>query len=277
MLQELGRISAALVLLIARAIGRAYKGLSHLVRRARQTRAQTSAAVPRSGRLLDIAALSVAADLFVLVEWWRRDTGPVAVAGIVGLCVGVVAAAAVAILLRGPIVQYALAGTEALRLAAVFAFAFAAPTAVTGGTSDPALGRIGLAAVIALALVERALWAVATGNQAGDAARYVLLLLPPILLLALFALIVGGIFALVLAQLALFVAMCLAFVITTPPPRPPKPPKQTVPSQHALPSQQTPPPTVEIEPDSPDGTYHIYKPTSLDPGQDRPGSPRDPS
>src|SRR5262245_23775484 len=97
MLQELGRILAALVLLVARALGRAYHGLVYLVRRARLTRAQTAAAVPRGGRLLDIAALSVAADIFVLVEWWRRDTGPVAVPAIIGLVAGVLGAVGIAV------------------------------------------------------------------------------------------------------------------------------------------------------------------------------------
>jgi hypothetical protein len=266
MLQELGRILAALVLLIARAIGRAYQGLRYLVRRARQTRAETSSAMSRAGRLLDIAALSLAADVFVFVEWWRRDSGPVAVAALIGLCLGVLGAAAVGVLLRGPVVQYALAGTEALRLTAVFAYAFAAPTMVTGGTSDPALGRIALAAIIALALVERSLWTVAARNRFTDAARYIGFLLPPILLLALLALIVGGIFALVLAQLALFVAMCLAFVITAPPPRPPRPvrpPKDPKPPKAVAPTLEMPAQRETPEPDSPDGSYTLYRPNSL--------------
>jgi len=256
MLQELGRILAALVLLIARAIGRAYQGFRFLVRRAGQTRTATQSAVPRGGRLLDIAALSVAADIFVFVEWWRRDAGSVALAALIGLCAGIAGAAAIGLLLRGPIVQYALAGTEALRLAAVFAYAFSAPTVVTGGPSDPALGAIAIGALIAFGLAERALWAVATARRFGDAARYTGFLLPPILALALVALLFGGIIALVLAQIALFVAMCLAFVITTPPPRPAKSPKPPEP-----PVQR---PAIEPDsPDSPDGSYHLYRPNSL--------------
>jgi hypothetical protein len=256
MLQELGRIVAALVLLVARAIGRAYQGLRYLVRRAGQTRSATSAAAPRGGRLLDIAALSVAADIFVLVEWWRRDSGPVAVAALIGLGAGVLVAAAIGVLLRGPVVQYALAGTEALRLAAVFAYAFAAPTVVTGGTSDPALGAVALGSIIALGLAERALWVVAAQGRVGRAARYLGFLLPAVLLLALVALIVGGIVALILAQLALLAAMCLAFVISTPPPRPPRPPR----TPKEPPAQRTVP-----DPDSPEGSYHLYRPNSLKP------------
>jgi hypothetical protein len=263
MLQELGRILAALVLLVARAIGRVYHGLRYLVRRAKQTRLEAASAVPRGGRLLDIAALSVAADVFVLVEWWRRDTGPVAVPALIGLCAGALAAIGIAVYARGPVVQYALAGTEALRLTAVFAFAFAAPTAITGGTANQALGAVGLGWLIGLALVERSLWAIAARNRVGDGLRYIGFLLPPILLLALLALILDSITALVMAQLALFVAMCLAFVISTPPPRPARPPK---PPKAVAPTVQMPTnePPVQREPDSPDGSYTLYRPTSLD-------------
>lgn len=262
MVQELGRILAALVLLIARAIGRAYHGLSFLVRRARQTRLEAASAVPRGGRLLDIAALSVAADLFVFAEWWRRDAGPVAVPALIGLCAGALCALGTAVYARGPIVQYALAGTEALRLMAVFAFAFAAPTAITGGTANQALGAVGLGWLVGLAFVERSLWAVAARNRVGDAVRYVGYLLAPILLLGLVALILDGIVALVLAQLALFIAMCLAFVITTPPPRAkplraPKPPKAIDPTLPMPVQRETP------APDSPDGSYTLYRPNSL--------------
>jgi hypothetical protein len=266
MLQELGRIIAVLVLLIARALGRAYQGLRFLVRRAKQTRSATAMAVPRGGRLLDIAALSVTADILVLVEWWRRDAGSVASAALIGLCLGALGAAAIGVFLRGPVVQYALAGTEALRLAAVVAYAFAAPTVVAGGTTEPAWGAFAIGAIIALAITERALWVVAAHGRSGDAVRYTAFLLLPILLLALVALILDGLVALILAQVALLTVMCLAFVISTPaarPPKPPKPPKTPKPPKE-LPAEP-PAQRTEVDPDSPEGSYHLYRPNSLKP------------
>jgi hypothetical protein len=261
MLQELGRILAALVLLTARAIGRAYQGLRYLVRRARQTRSATTAAAPKSGRLLDIAALSVAASVFFLAEMWRRDGDPLfTVPFLIGLCVGAVGAAAIAFLLRGPIVQYALAGAEALRLAAVVAYAFSAPTMVAGGWSDRVLGPIAVGAFVALAVIERALWGVAAPGRSKAAGRYFGFLLIPILLLMVLGLIVGGLVLLIMAQVALFAAMCLAFVIETPAPRVPRP---SMPSK--VPAQREAP-----EPDSPDGSYHLYRPNSLSPHENEP-------
>lgn len=260
MVNELGRIIAAVVLLLARAIGRVWQALRFLIRRARQTRSATSAAVPKGGRLLDIAALSLAADLFVLLEWWRRDLPSVSTAALIGFGAGTLAAVAVTVLLRGPIVQYALAGVEVLRLASVFAFAFAAPTVVNGGTSDPALGAVAIGCVIAFAVLERGLWGIAATGRVGDGVRYVGFLLPLMLLLGLIALILNGLVALSLAEVALLIAMGLTFAIKAPPARPLKEPKPPKPPKNQPPAQREAP-----DPDSPEGSYHLYRPNSLKP------------
>lgn len=265
MVQELGRIIAAVVLLLARAIGRVWQAFRFLVRQARQTRSATSATAPKGGRLLDIAALSVAADLFVLLEWWRRDMPSVLNVALIGFGAGVLAAVAITIVLRGPVVQYALAGVEALRLAGVVAFAFAAPTVVSGGTSDPALGAVAIGCLIAFAVIERALWAIAATGRLGDAVRYIGFLLPPILLLGLIALVLNGLVALILAQVALLTAMVLAFVISTPPARPPRTPKAPKPPKSTKPPKEPPAQREAADVAEPDGSYHLYRPNSLKP------------
>lgn len=263
MLQELGRIIAALVLLIARAIGRAFHGLRYLVRRAGQTRSATSATAPKSGLLLDIAVLSMAATVFFLAEMWRRDFGPILIPVLAGLGAGIVGAIAIAVLLRGPAVKYALAGSQALRLAGVLAYAFAAPNAVAGGTSSSTMGAIAIGWFFAFAVIERALWGIAAPKRLRDATAYFVFLAVPVLLVAVVGLFFGGVVLLILAQLSLFAAICMTFAIAAPAPREPRPPKPA--KMKPQPAEESPPPAqrAAIEPDSPDGSYHVYRPTSM--------------
>jgi hypothetical protein len=277
MIHELGRILAALVLLIARAIGRAFHGLRYLVRRARQTRTATSATAPKTGLLLDIAALSLAANVFFLAEMWRREFGPLLVPVAIGLGSGIVGAVAIAVFLRGPAVKYALAGSEALRLAGAVAYAVSAPAAVTGGTSDARLGAFAIGWFFAFGVIERALWGVVAPKRLRDATAYFVFLLIPILLLAVVTLFFGGVLTLILAQIALFAAMCISFAVDAPAPREPKPPKPSRPprqSPQPQPIAEAPVQRAAPDPDSPDGSYHVYRPTSLN-GQP-PNNPENP-
>jgi hypothetical protein len=252
MVNEIGRIIAAVVLVVARVLGRAYHGLFFLVRRARRTRSAASAAASRSGRLLDVAILSVAADLLLLAEWWRRSAPFATVAVGIGLGIAVLAGTAAILWLRGrPPLRYFLAATEAVRLGCVAALAFV-----------PELGTAAVAGLVAFGLLDRILWALlATKAQAGSAAAYIGFLVVPVVLVGLVALALDGLVALLLAQVALLIALGLSFALGTPTPRPAKPAgEQPKPAgEQTLPHQREEP--------EPDETYHLYRPSSLN-GQD---------
>jgi hypothetical protein len=267
MLNEIGRILAVVVLLVARLVGRAWRGLTLLVRAAARTRSATASSVPSGGRMLDVAALSVAADLLVVAEWWRRSTPPEGLAAVLGLGGGVVASTAAAVFLRrtgAP--RLLLAGAEILRLGCVLAFAFVPTIVVAGGTADTALGSAAIGGLVGLALVERTLWTLCVrglaprpGPAIGAAARYAGLLFVPMVLMAVVGLIVGGPAALLMAQVALLAAVVQALLLA--PAAKPKP---------VAAKAEPPPPTqtVDLQGDAPatgEVPYHLYRPSSLDP------------
>jgi hypothetical protein len=278
---EFGRLIALGLSLLARLIRRAWRGLRFLVRRAALTRAATASAVPGGGRLLDVAALSVAADLLMLAEWWRRSAPPAGLAAGIGLAVGVLAMGLTAWLLRGRTwTRLVLAGVEAGRLGCATLLAFAPPVLASTSSANLAVGG-----VIALGLAERALWTVSVtpGHRATTAsagARYVASLLVPIALAVLAGLAVGGLWALLLAQVALLGALIVALTLPPAGTRKAKPPKQRT-RPAAKPSAEPPAgpaaePAVEPAPtaDSGESAYHLYRPNSLDGPSTPPPPPR---
>ncbi|MCP2326347.1 hypothetical protein HDA40_004854 [Hamadaea flava] len=285
MLNEIARIIAVGLALLGRLIRRAFRGLRFLVLLAASIRTTTASAVPGSGRLLNIALYSTAADLLLLAEWWRRSAPAPGVLALIGLILGLAACGAVGWLLHDRTwSRFVLAAVELGRLLAVLLVALN----LTPETAP--------AALIAFGLVERALWTVSgtPGHRAATAsaaARYVGALLVPVALVVLAALVVGGLFAPLLAQVALLVALIAALLLPaagTPKARPPKqrpapqrkqqpPPKQQAqPKSKSQPKSQPEP----AEPDSPDGSYHVYRPSSLNtrppttPPADPPAQPR---
>jgi hypothetical protein len=267
MVNELGRLIALGLSLLAGLIRRAWRGLRFLVRRAAQIRASTASTVPGGGRLLDVAALSLAADLLMLAEWWRRSAPPAGLTAGIGSAVGVLAVIGTAWLLRGRTwTRLVLAGVEAGRLGCATLLAFAPPMLAGTASANLAIGG-----VIALGLAERALWTLAgpPGHRtatASAAVRYVAALLVPIALTVLAGLAFGGLWMLLLAQVALLVALSVA--LTLPPAGTPeaKPPKQRKP-QRPTPEQRTEPEPATA-PDSGEGAYHLYRPTTLDHPED---------
>lgn len=285
MVNEFGRLIALGLSLLARLIRRAWRGLRFLVRRAALTRTSTASAVPGGGRLLDIAALSVAADLLMLAEWWRRSAPPAGLAAGIGLALGVLATCLTAWLLRGRTwPRLVLAGVEAGRLGCATMLAFAPSVLASTSSANLAVGG-----VIALGLAERALWTVSVtpghrGTTASAGARYVASLLVPIALAVLAGLAFGGLWALLLAQVALLSALIIALTLPPAGTREAKPPKQRKPPKRRkepTPEQRTEPvalPVAEPEPaaesDSGESAYHLYRPNSLDGPSTPPPPPR---
>jgi hypothetical protein len=247
-LNEIVRIVAVGLTLLAGLVRRAYRGLRFLVRRAATIRAATASIVPGGGRLLDVAALSVAADLLLVAEWWRRSAPPAGLPALIGLVVGLVGIGVAGWLLRGRTwPRFVLAVVEFGRLGCVLLLALTSATEVAVG------------GIIALGLIERSLWTVAVtpGHRkttALAAIGYVGALLVPVALVVLAALALGGLWAPLLAQVALLAALIVA--LTLPPAGTPKakPPKQRIDPTE---------PTEPTESAAPDGSYHLYRPTSM--------------
>ncbi|WP_034590884.1 hypothetical protein [Hamadaea tsunoensis] len=309
MIQEIGRALAVLVMLIARLLGRAWRALNFLVRHAVRTRAATASTVTTGGRLLDLAVLSFLADLLVVVEWWRRSTLPAARPAVIGLAVGVLLAVAAGVFLRDrAATRFLLAGSEMVRLGCVSAIAFAPTVVVVGGTSNTALGSAAAGALIGLMIVERTLWTLcvrALAPQAGiavaAAARYAVLLLVPMLLIVIVTLVAGGLTALLLAQVALLAAFCVALAVASThrdravstallpvqsgpvEPAPVPQPAAARPAETAVKPKPRPwkrdkdsgpavvePPVAKPGPQE-EPPFHVYRPSSLDePHDDRP-------
>jgi len=274
-LNEIARIIAVGLALLAGLVRRAYRGLRFLVRRAGVTRATTAASIPGGGRLLDIAALSVAADLLLLAEWWRRSTPSAGLPALIGLAAGVVGVGLSAWLLRDRTwPRFLLSAVEFGRLGGVTLLALTSATGLAVGV------------VIGLGLLERSLWTVSAppGHRsatASAAARYVGALLVPVALTILLGLLLGGRWALLLAQAALLVALIVALTLPpagTPKAKPPKqrPPSAPIPSpaEPVEPTEPTEPtgPTGPTGSAAPDGSYHLYRPTSMN-GSPPPDTP----
>ncbi|NUT36094.1 MAG: hypothetical protein HOV79_23810 [Hamadaea sp.] len=282
MINELGRILTLAVTLIAGVLRRAFRGLRFLVRRAAQIRTASASANPGSGRLLDVAALSVVADLLMLAEWWRRSAPPAGFAGLLGLVIGlVVVGLAVGLLRAFSGARFVLAGIEAARLGCAALLAFAPATFASTSSANLAVGG-----VIAFGLAERAFWALsaAPGRRrpvAAAAARYVIALLIPAALAVLAGLALGGLWALLLAQVALFAAMIVALAL--PSGGTPKAADAVSPVKKQRPRRAKPAPKAEVppeplpapreEPDAGEGGYHLYRPSSMNGPGDPPPPP----
>ncbi|MEV0267658.1 hypothetical protein AB0H43_02680 [Hamadaea sp. NPDC050747] len=282
MLNEIARIVAVGLALLGRLVRRAFRGLRYLVLLAASIRTTTASAVPGGARLLNIALFSVAADLLLLAEWWRRSTPPAGAPALIGLVLGLLAVGAAAWLLRDRTwSRFVLAAVELARLVAILLVALNLVTETAA------------AALLTLGLVERALWTVAAtpGHRsaiASAAARYVGALLVPVALIVLVALVVGGLFAPLLAQVALLLALILALTLPSAGTPNAKPPRQRpVPKSQPKPQRKPPKSQPKAEPEpaepaastssaEPDGSYHLYRPSSMNgrPPTDPPTPPR---
>jgi len=270
-LQELGRLLSALAAVLVTLAGRFWRGMQWLVRHARATRSVTAQGTPRLGRLLDLAALSAAADVLVLTELWRRGAPPgLGWAALIGVGAALVLGAG-ALATPRHVVRYAWSGLTLVRIVAIATFVLV-PPAVSFGVGTPwFLSTLAAATLIMTMLVDRQLWTIVTrglvaptyrAGFVGGTLRYVALTVPFAVLAGFLSLVVGGLFALVLAEVALLALAVVALTLPAPtvvvPPMPLGPRK-------ALPSQTVVSPT-EILPAAsaePEG-FTVYRPTSLD-------------
>lgn len=284
MLQEVGRVLTAIVALIVAVAGRVWRGMQWLVRHARATRAVTAQGTPRLGRLLDLAALSAAADVLILAELWRRGLPPGS--GWAAL-VGVFAAVAIGVALHltpRNLTRIAWSGLTLIRIIALAVLALAPPVfLVSGGTgSSRFLATLAVATLAAMVLVDRHAWAVSMrtlvaplmrGRFVAGTLSYVAYTVPWAIVLALLTLMFGGLWPLILAETVLLALAII--VLTLPAPTvvtQPKPLAAKRPERRALPTQPLSPtevlPPVGTQPidagsAEPEG-YTVYRPSTLD-------------
>ena len=261
--------------------GRVWRAMQWLVRHALAARVVTANGVPRLGRLLDLAALSVAADLLFLAELWRRGV-PVG-SGWAALF-GALAAVAISVALyftHRNLTRLTWAGLTILRVIALAALALAPPVFLVGGGSGPSrfFGALAIATLVAMLLVDRFAWVLSMrslqapttrGRFVAGALSYVAYTVPWAAVLALLALAIGGLWPLMIAEI-LLVAVAI-IVLTLPAPTVTSEPKPFIvkrPERKALSAQAVAPtevlPPVGAHPgDAEAEGYSVYRPSTLD-------------
>ncbi|MBB5871336.1 hypothetical protein F4553_004715 [Allocatelliglobosispora scoriae] len=287
MLQEIGRIITAIAALLVAMAGRVWRGMQWLVRHALAARVVTANGVPRLGRLLDLAALSVAADLLFLAELWRRGS-PVGSgwASLFGALAAVAICGALYFTQRS-LIRLTWAALTILRVIALAVLALAPPVFLVGGGSGSSkfFGALAVAVLVAMLLVDRFSWVLTMRSLLAPTTRgrfvagtlsYVAYTMPWAIGLALIALMIGGLWPLTIAEVLLVAVAIIVLTLPGPTvddePRPPvvkQPTRKSLPTQPVAPQQPIAPteilPPVGAHPgDAEAEGYSVYRPSTLD-------------